>query len=1695
LEVLEDRLAPAILTVNSTGDTVSGTTSTLDLRDAILLVNSGVTATDSSGLSLATAKASQISGTLGFNDTINFKIPVNDPGHVCYSNDGVSGQLTMANVTQTNLPYDNIFSSPDRDPDYYASWWTIRPQTALPAITKPVIIDGFTQGAGTSLAANPGQAGNPPLMRIELDGSAIPAANSPYGLTLAGGQSEVQGLVINRFVGAASIGIEVTGAGDNLIWDNFIGTDISGTRLAGNPVANNLDPAVMHVAINVEGTSAGNLIGTDGSPGSLAGNVVCGTGYGIAISGPGVADRSQGGWNVVEGNSIGVGAGHFEPQSDSASSSGPTTYSNNSVTQLMGNAFGVSTALYAHDDQIGAGAPESGHQGLENLISGNLLAGVGLGGGGNQIPGEFGGIIAGNTITHNGHAGIVVIIDSQNCVIEANEIAFNGLIGNTQIGNAPGVWIFNLLNRGTPTGISVLSNLIHDNTGLGIDLGGSAPPPPHALNTSGITPDGPTANDSPNQATGPNHFQNHPVLTSAIASNTGTTITGTFHSTPNGIFRLQFFYNYSAPAHTYPGDPNLYGEGQLLIGEATVTTDAAGNLATSPDGSAAITYDPVSQQYFFTATGVRGFGTNITATATNLDTGDTSEFSPELQVPFAYSNLSHYQVVAEGQSFPFQATIVNDPNNEPLTVSWGFQQVNADGSVNGPPVFGVVGTNPTVTWPQLVALGINDGPSQWLVTMKVSDNQGNTYIDSHGYTLLITNTPPTATVFGPTDVGAGLVQSYTLYATDPSPVDQAAGFTYTVDWGDGTPGSPDVQTFAASAGNGAGLTVMHAYAAAGAYTAHVTATDKDGGVSAAVSTAVQVHDVTSVQIVNPSITSSGQVSFSAKVTSYFPEDDAEGYRYFINWGDGMAQAPDTTIVAASANNGTGLESLPSHTYAPGMYQVVLDATDDFGLSKRTTVVVVVSATAGDSIALSGESYGGVAITTTYEGSTLFGGAHDQVLVAGSGGSDTYTVNFGSNLTTPITITGNGATSGTNVDTLVVNGDNSSTNVINKTPGQITWGSPVTETIYRSGIADTTINANGTQTNYINDPGASTTINGGPGANFITITATTGSGVVINGGPSSNTYTVDLGNLAGPVVIQNSNKGTTDNLIVNGASGDNSIIVTGNQVTAGTQTITDSAPLANLTLVGGGGTNTYTINAGSTVNIVAGTGDNILNVNGGKVGSITAPSGVSVPIVFADNYSMLANGKLSVSAPTGLLANDLPTNGQPLTAVLATGPAHGTLTLNADGSFAYTPAANFVGSDTFTYQAEGSDGSLSALAPVTIQVSYKFSGFLPPLSQGLTYAVNRTIPIQFQLADANGKAITSLSAVSLQILFNGAPITPVSTNNQGLQYTGGQYQFNWQTKGLAAGTYQIVLKLADGTTQTKTIQLTSGGSSAGLVTDGSGGTSSAGALLGGEADLYIDNSNGDLTSDELARIQDAVNSIDATIAPYGVVINEVSDPTQANVTLNMNTTSSLGGVAQGVLGCTADADQVTMVQGWSWYAGSDPTQVGAGQYDFETAVVHELGHVLGLGHSSDSTSVMYASLATGTANRVLTTADLNVPDNDSGPCALHAAPAAAVTGTSNGPSVPAPISTSVPSSGSPMSATDQLFANFTLLLNETRNGNQPALSSVAALWQSMDALMLQRLDALLSKEAGAMGVTKDNLMRDLLFASGSSSNGV
>ncbi len=87
----------------------------------------------------------------------------------------------------------------------------------------------------------------------------------------------------------------------------------------------------------------------------------------------------------------------------------------------------------------------------------------------------------------------------------------------------------------------------------------------------------------------------------------------------------------------------------------------------------------------------------------------------------------------------------------------------------------------------------------------------------------------------------------------------------------------------------------------------------------------------------------------------------------------------------------------------------------------------------------------------------------------------------------------------------------------------------------------------------------------------------------------------------------------------------------------------------------------------------------------------------------DAYSLANYGTLSVAAP-GVLGNDTTTGGLPLSAVPGTGPAHGQLTFNANGSFSYTPAAGYSGTDSFSYTA--SDGqATSNTATVTLNVTY------------------------------------------------------------------------------------------------------------------------------------------------------------------------------------------------------------------------------------------------------------------------------------------------------------------------------------------------------------------------------------------------------
>src|SRR5439155_16773950 len=117
-----------------------------------------------------------------------------------------------------------------------------------------------------------------------------------------------------------------------------------------------------------------------------------------------------------------------------------------------------------------------------------------------------------------------------------------------------------------------------------------------------------------------------------------------------------------------------------------------------------------------------------------------------------------------------------------------------------------------------------------------------------------------------------------------------------------------------------------------------------------------------------------------------------------------------------------------------------------------------------------------------------------------------------------------------------------------------------------------------------------------------------------------------------------------------------------------------------------------------------------------------------PVAANDSYGVSKNTALTVAAP-GVLGNDTDANGDALTAVLVTNAAHGSVALNANGSFTYTPAAGYTGSDSFTYKAN--DGQLdSNVATVSLTVSDD-----APVAANDSYAVSKNNALTVAVAGA------------------------------------------------------------------------------------------------------------------------------------------------------------------------------------------------------------------------------------------------------------------------------------------------------------------------------------------------------------------------
>jgi VCBS repeat-containing protein len=210
-----------------------------------------------------------------------------------------------------------------------------------------------------------------------------------------------------------------------------------------------------------------------------------------------------------------------------------------------------------------------------------------------------------------------------------------------------------------------------------------------------------------------------------------------------------------------------------------------------------------------------------------------------------------------------------------------------------------------------------------------------------------------------------------------------------------------------------------------------------------------------------------------------------------------------------------------------------------------------------------------------------------------------------------------------------------------------------------------------------------------------------------------------------------------------------------------------------------------------------------------------------PVASDDAFSTAEDTVLSVAAP-GVLVNDSDPDGDALAATLVAGPTHGALTLNADGSFSYTPAANYNGPDSFTYKA--SDGSLdSNTATVSLTVTAVNDAPTVAVGAGGACGANdRSGTINLTVADVDN--------ASAALTLSGASSNQALVPNTGLAFggAGASRTLTATAASRATGSATITVTVSDGTA-TGTVAVTL--RAAGNGDDSLGGTAGADMLFG------------------------------------------------------------------------------------------------------------------------------------------------------------------------------------------------------------------------------------------------------------------------
>ncbi|MBL8067365.1 MAG: right-handed parallel beta-helix repeat-containing protein [Armatimonadetes bacterium] len=435
------------------------------------------------------------------------------------------------------------------------------------------------------------------LTAAPVGGSGI-WMNDGGAYNLIGGSTATQRNVIGN---CAYQGVVLATMYANEIHGNYIGFGKDGKTAA----------PIRYSEILIFGAGKYNVIGAPGK-----GNVIGNTTEGNAIQ---INDAATD-YDVVQGNLIGLGAdlntaapvrwsgvsvtadaywhyiGGSNPGEGNriANTSGAGLWIDSPRNQVVNNQIGFANDGNVNvpfgDDCIGMG-----ENARDCTVSGNRL---GNGKRGIALWGSDSNAIRANIIGLNTSynpapfqwEGIMLTNGATGNYIGNGGAASGNLVTNCQ----RGIGIWNDATFGNP----IRFNRIWDNSALGIDL------------TKNDGSFGVTANDALDADTGPNNLQNFPTFTSVSLNGSNWQIGVTLNSVANKAYAIDIYVSPSA-------DPSNYGEGQYYLGSVTVTTNGSGVATTT-----------VSLPHYSGT-----YGKILTATATDLATGDTSEFSLRIVGP------------------------------------------------------------------------------------------------------------------------------------------------------------------------------------------------------------------------------------------------------------------------------------------------------------------------------------------------------------------------------------------------------------------------------------------------------------------------------------------------------------------------------------------------------------------------------------------------------------------------------------------------------------------------------------------------------------------------------------------------------------------------------------------------------------------------------------------------------------------------------------------------------------------------------------------------------------------------------------------------------------------------------------------------------------------------------------------------------